>query len=125
MLRPLPRGRVCFALPCLPFFRGRNTAILAARDAEFDPYPYIFLNLFLSMLAALQAPIIMMSQHRQATRDRLVAQQDYEVNLKAEIEIRTLHDRLDALREAQWMELVQMQQDQIRLLEALLARTNG
>ena len=102
-----------------------NTEILAPRNAEFDPYPYIFLNLFLSMLAALQAPIIMMAQNRQATRDRLAAQQDYEVNLKAEIEIRTLHDKLDALREAQWMDLVRMQQDQIRLLEALLARADG
>ena len=61
----------------------------------FDPYPYILLNLFLSMLAAIQAPIIMMSQNRQAAKDRLSAAHDYEVNLKAEIEIMALHEKLD------------------------------
>ncbi len=60
-----------------------------------DPYPFIFLNLLLSMLAAIQAPIIMMSQNRQAARDRLQAQQDYEVNLKAELEILALHEKMD------------------------------
>jgi len=65
---------------------------------SFDPYPYIFLNLILSMLAALQAPIIMMSQNRQAERDRADAAHDYEVNLKAEIEIMALHEKLDELR---------------------------
>ena len=64
----------------------------------FDPYPYIFLNLILSMLAAIQAPVIMMSQNRQAERDRLDAAHDYEVNLKAEIEIMALHEKLDELR---------------------------
>jgi uncharacterized membrane protein len=95
-----------------------NTVILARR--AFDPYPYILLNLFLSMIAALQAPVIMMSQNRQAARDRLNAKIDYEVNLKAEMEIRALHDKLDALREAQWSELVRLQQEQLRLLTALL-----
>ena len=70
---------------------------LLGRDA-FDPYPFIFLNLLLSMLAAVQAPIIMMSQNRQAARDRLDAAHDYEVNLKAEIEIMALHEKLDELR---------------------------
>ena len=70
-----------------------NTALLA-RDA-FDPYPFIFLNLVLSMLAALQAPIIMMSQNRQAARDRFEATKDYEVNLKAEIELMALHHKID------------------------------
>lgn len=82
----------------------------------FDPYPYILLNLFLSMLAAIQAPIIMMSQNRQAARDRLDAAHDYEVNLKAELEIRHLHEKLDELREAKWAELVKYQQEQIRML---------
>lgn len=74
-----------------------GNALLLTREA-FDPYPFIFLNLVLSMLAALQAPIIMMSQNRQAARDRLDAAHDYEVNLKAEIEIMALHEKLDELR---------------------------
>jgi len=73
-----------------------NVWLLAA-DA-FDPYPFIFLNLILSMLAAVQAPVIMMSQNRQAARDRLDAEHDYEVNLKAEIEIMALHEKMDELR---------------------------
>jgi uncharacterized membrane protein len=64
----------------------------------FDPYPYILLNLFLSMLASIQAPIIMMSQNRQSAKDRLDAAHDYEVNLKAEIEIMALHEKLDEIR---------------------------
>jgi uncharacterized membrane protein len=99
---------------------GLNTVVLARRAGAFDPYPYVFLNLMLSMLAALQAPVIMMSQRRQTVRDRVEAQTDYEVNLKAELEIRALHEKLDTLREAQWAELVRMQQEQIRLLERLL-----
>lgn len=71
--------------------------VLAATKA-FDPYPFILLNLVLSTLAAIQAPIIMMSQNRQATRDRLQALHDYEVNLKAELEIMALHDKLDRAR---------------------------
>lgn len=95
-----------------------NTTYLALRP--FDPFPFILLNLFLSMLAAVQAPIIMMSQNRQAARDRADAAHDYEVNLKAELEIRHLHDKLDELRERKWLELVEMQQEQIRLLQELL-----
>ncbi len=96
-----------------------NSVLLLAR--AFDPYPYILLNLFLSMIAAFQAPIIMMSQNRQAARDRLDAAHDYEVNLKAELEIRTLHEKLDELREAKWTALVEMQQRQIQLLERIIA----
>lgn len=77
-------------------------SVLLAREA-FDPYPYIFLNLVLSMLAAIQAPVIMMSQNRQAERDRAAAAHDYEVNLKAEIEIMALHEKLDELRHSQIM----------------------
>ena len=69
------------------------------KDGRFDPYPFIFLNLLLSMLAAIQAPIIMMSQNRQAVKDRLEARHDFEVNLKAELEILTLHEKLDRLHE--------------------------
>lgn len=74
-----------------------NTVVLVHASA-FDPYPYIFLNLILSMVAALQAPVILMSQNRQAARDRLAAGLDYEINLKAEVEIMALHDKLDRIR---------------------------
>lgn len=74
-----------------------NTVILATRS--LDPYPFIFLNLLLSMLAAIQAPIIMMSQNRQAAKDRLTASVDYEINLRAELEIMRLHHKIDALTE--------------------------
>jgi uncharacterized membrane protein len=77
-----------------------NTKILGQLNEEFDPYPFVFLNLILSMLAAVQAPIIMMSQNRQAAKDRIAAALDYEVNLKAELEIMVLHEKLDALRAA-------------------------
>jgi uncharacterized membrane protein len=70
-----------------------NTIVLATR--AFDPYPFIFLNLLLSMLAAIQAPVIMMSQNRQAARDRFEAAKDYEVNLKAELEVLSLHEKID------------------------------
>jgi uncharacterized membrane protein len=73
-----------------------NVVVLV--DRAFDPYPFIFLNLLLSMLAALQAPIIMMSQNRQAAKDRLAAALDYEVNLKAEFAIAELHDKIDRLQ---------------------------
>jgi len=88
-------------------------------SAAFDPYPYILLNLFLSMLAAIQAPIILMSQNRQATKDRLSAEHDYEVNLKAELEILTLHEKMDLLKDKQWSELISIQQDQLKLLGLL------
>ena len=97
-----------------------NTVVLARVSKPFDPYPYIFLNLILSMLAALQAPVIMMSQNRYAAKDRVAAEHDYEVNLKAELEILALHKKIDTLRQQQWMELVEMQQQQIQLLTKLL-----
>jgi uncharacterized membrane protein len=75
-----------------------NSVILTRFGRGFDPYPYIFLNLILSMVAALQAPVILMSQNRQAARDRLAASLDYDINLKAEVEIMALHDKLDAIR---------------------------
>jgi uncharacterized membrane protein len=86
-------------------------------EAAFDPYPYILLNLILSCLAAVQAPIIMMSQRRQETKDRLRSLNDYRVNLKAELEIRHLHEKLDHLITRQWERLAEIQQLQIELLQ--------
>lgn len=97
-----------------------NAFLLARRGNTFDPYPYILLNLFLSMLAAVQAPVILMSQNRQGVKDRLDAAHDYEVNLKAELEILSLHEKIDELREMKWAELIGMQQEQIRLLMQLM-----
>jgi uncharacterized membrane protein len=85
----------------------------------FDPYPFILLNLILSCLAAVQAPVIMMSQNRQEAKDRLRSQNDYQVNLKAELEIRQLHDKIDHLLSHQWERLVEIQQIQIDLLSEL------
>lgn len=85
----------------------------------FDPYPFILLNLVLSTLAALQAPVIMMSQRRQEERDRLRAENDYKVNLKAELEIRHLHDKIDHQLARQWERLAEMQKVQIDMLEEL------
>jgi uncharacterized membrane protein len=90
---------------------------LAGRGA-FDPYPFIFLNLVLSMLAALQAPVIMMSQNRAAEHDRIDASHDYEVNLKAEIEIMALHEKLDEMRHKEVMALIAKVD---RLAETLVA----
>lgn len=97
-----------------------NSVILAT--GSFDPYPYILLNLILSMLAAVQAPVIMMSQNRQAARDRLDAAHDYQVNLKAELEIRQMQEKLDELRESKWTDLLQMQEKQISFLEKLVEK---
>ena len=72
-----------------------NSDVLAHFGLAFDPYPYIFLNLMLSTLAAIQAPIIMMSQNRQAAKDRVAARLDFEVNLRAELEIMRLHEKID------------------------------
>jgi uncharacterized membrane protein len=95
-----------------------NTELLG--KTAFDPYPYVFLNLILSMLAAVQAPIIMMSQNRQADKDRQMAAFDYEVNVKAEVEIMALHEKMDALRNEQLMTLLAQQQAQIDLLTRLV-----
>lgn len=83
----------------------------------FDPYPFILLNLVLSCVAAMQAPIIMMSQRRQESKDRLRAENDYRVNLKAELEVRLLHDKIDHQLSHQWQRLAELQQIQIELLE--------
>jgi uncharacterized membrane protein len=94
-----------------------NTIVLIVRP--FDPYPFILLNLFLSCLAAIQAPVIMMSQNRQEARDRLRSENDYRVNLKAELEIRHLHEKLDHLLQHQWERLMEIQQIQIELMNDL------
>ncbi|MGH6872657.1 MAG: DUF1003 domain-containing protein [Rhizomicrobium sp.] len=88
----------------------------------FDPFPFILFNLVLSMLAAIQAPVIMMSQNRQEDRDRLRAENDYKVNLKAELEIRALGDKMDQLLHNQWVRLLEIQQIQMEMLEDLAGR---
>jgi uncharacterized membrane protein len=91
-----------------------NSIVLFWRPA--DPYPFILLNLILSCLAAIQAPVIMMSQNRQEAKDRLRSQHDYQINLKAELEIRHLHDKMDHLLSHQWERLVAIQEVQLELL---------
>lgn len=88
----------------------------------FDPYPYIFLNLMLSCVAAFQAPVIMMSQNRQENKDRQRAEADYKTNLKAELEIRHLHIKLDQLITHQWQHLLEIQQLQLNAMKELTAR---
>jgi uncharacterized membrane protein len=94
-------------------------------DKRFDPYPFILLNLVLSCLAALQAPVIMMSQNRTEEKDRKRNENDYIINLKAEIEIRTLHQKMDLLLEEQFKKLMEAQADQIRLLQSLIKEDGG
>lgn len=101
----------------LIIWMGINTIVLLTKP--FDPYPYILLNLVLSCLAALQAPVIMMSQNRQEAKDRLRAEHDFEINLKAEIEIRKLHEKIDHLLMHQWQRLMDIQQLQVNLMEEI------
>jgi uncharacterized membrane protein len=100
-----------------------NTTIVLAHP--FDPFPFILLNLVLSCLAAIQAPIIMMSQNRQEARDRLRSENDYQVNLKAELEIRHLHEKLDVLLKHQWQKLLEIQQIQIDLMKEGAGRSRA
>ena len=95
-----------------------NTLVLLRHP--FDPHPFVFLNLILSMLAAVQAPVIMMSQNRQAEKDRATAAHDYEVNLKAELEIMALHEKLDRMRDEQLAALMAEQQRQLAMIQRLL-----
>ncbi|RWM04670.1 MAG: DUF1003 domain-containing protein [Mesorhizobium sp.] len=88
----------------------------------FDPYPFILLNLMLSCIAAIQAPVIMMSQKRQEAKDRLRSFNDYRVNLKAELEVRHLHEKLDYLISRQWQRLAEMQQMQLDAMHELTAK---
>ena len=98
-----------------------NAIVLAQKP--FDPYPFILLNLILSCIAAIQAPVIMMSQNRQEAKDRLRSEYDYRVNLKAELEIRHLHEKLDHLLVNQWHRLLEIQEIQTELMEELTRRT--
>jgi uncharacterized membrane protein len=91
--------------------------LLLGNHGAFDPYPFILLNLVLSCLAAVQAPIIMMSQRRQEAKDRLRSLNDYQVNLKAELEIRHLHDKIDHLLGKQWQRLAEIQQLQLEIMQ--------
>lgn len=97
-----------------------NSAILIT--GAFDPYPFILLNLILSCIAAVQAPVIMMSQNRQEAKDRLRSEYDYKINLKAELEIRHLHEKVDPLLKHQWERLVEIQQIQLEILNELVGR---
>jgi uncharacterized membrane protein len=92
---------------------------------RWDPYPFILLNLALSFPAAYAAPIIMMSQNRQSEKDHLQAKNDYEVNLKAELEIMQLHYKFNELRDSSWVDLMRMQQQQIEMLERLVSENSG
>ena len=96
--------------------------VLAAQRDIFDPYPFILLNLVLSCLAAIQAPIIMMSQNRQEAKDRLRSENDYRVNLKAELEIRHLHEKIDHILTRQWERLAEIQQIQLEMMQEPTAR---
>jgi len=97
-----------------------NSSVLVG--SAFDPFPFVFLNLILSMLAAIQAPVIMMSQNRYASKDRLAAAHDYEVNLKAELEIMALHDKLDQIRNEEISGMISEQQRQLKLLLKFIER---
>lgn len=94
-----------------------NTVILVSE--AFDPFPYIFLNLVLSCLSAVQAPIILMSQSRMSQVDRIRATEDFRINLKAELEVASLHEKMDHLLHQQWDRLLELQQVQLEILEEL------
>ncbi len=96
--------------------------VWAATRQVFDPYPFILLNLVLSCLAAIQAPIIMMSQNRQEAKDRLRSENDFRVNLKAELEIRHLHEKIDHLLNRQWERLAEIQQIQLEIMQDMGSR---
>lgn len=94
--------------------------VIFLNQKTFDPYPFILLNLILSCIAAVQAPIIMMSQNRQEEKDRLRAKKDYQVNLKAELEIRKLHEKVDELMIQQHEKIMEIQEIQINLMKQIL-----
>ena len=102
---------------CLGWIAFNSLHLLLAKPV--DPYPFILLNLMLSCLAAIQAPVIMMSQNRQEAKDRLQSENDYRINLKAELEIRHLHEKVDHLLMNQWQKLMDIQEVQMELLEEM------
>lgn len=107
---------ICFAI-FLAIWIIVNTVVMVSHPA--DPYPFILLNLILSCIAAIQAPVIMMSQNRQEAKDRLRSQNDYQINLKAELEIQHLHEKLDHLLMHQWDRLAEIQEIQLELLSEM------
>ena len=109
-----------FALFMLLWIGSNVVMLLFFKSKPFDPFPYILLNLFLSMLAAIQAPVIMMSQNRQEEKDRERAKKDYKINLKSELEIRELHEKIDHLIIHYQQDLLEIQKTQIDLLENIL-----
>jgi uncharacterized membrane protein len=113
---------ICFGV-VLALWILINTSAIFSKN--FDPYPFILLNLILSCLASIQAPIIMMSQNRQEARDRIRAESDYRVNLKAELEIRHLHLKLDQLMTHQWQRLLEIQQIQTDLIGELTKKLSN
>ncbi len=110
---------ICFTILILVWMLT-NTWVLAQHP--FDPYPFILLNLILSCLAAIQAPIILMAQNRQEAKDRLRSENDYRVNLKAELEVRLLHAKMDQLLTHQWQRLLEIQELQIEIMEEVADR---
>jgi uncharacterized membrane protein len=100
-----------FALVLVSWVLLNSWLLLRAGGKPFDPFPYILLNLFLSMLASIQAPVILMSQNRQGEKDRLTAQNDYEVNLKAELEIMALHEKMDAFK----LQMTELREELLRV----------
>lgn len=113
---------ICFSL-FIAIWIAMNSLVLYWRP--IDPFPFILLNLLLSCLAAVQAPIIMMSQNRQEAKDRLRARNDYQINLKAELEIRHLHEKMDHLLSHQWERMIEIQEVQIDLLNELRSRAKN
>ena len=110
---------LCFGLVLVTWIILNSISLF---QKPFDPFPFILLNLVLSCIAAIQAPIIMMSQNRQEAKDRLRAENDYRINLKAELEIRHLHSKMDFLLTHQWQQLLEIQQVQTDLLQELERR---
>jgi uncharacterized membrane protein len=109
-----------FALVLVGWVTLNSYLLLRGGHKAFDPYPYILLNLFLSMLASIQAPVILMSQNRQGEVDRQTAQNDFEVNLKAELEIMALHEKMDSFK----VQLFEIQYEQQRVLNLLCAKND-
>ena len=109
-----------FALVLVAWVVLNSYLLLQSGRKPFDPFPYILLNLFLSMLASIQAPVILMSQNRQGEIDRQTAQNDFEVNLKAELEIMALHAKMDDFK----LQLFEIQYEQLRMLKLLCAQND-
>lgn len=115
-------GSWVFIISFMAFIVVWMSLNVAGLLGAFDPYPFILLNLVLSCIAALQAPVIMMSQKRQEAKDRRRSENDYRVNLKAELEIRHLHEKIDHMLTRQWERLAEIQSIQIELMEDLAER---